>query len=124
MHMLATKHLQALAMERWQRDHRQIGVRKGKMKSIRKYQMEVIHMDPDKLRQLRVTNRITLELVCAKCAKDGGNIDMNRLCQLERGRKKPREGELEMIAAALESLANTRKLMERVAVEGGWPGAI
>ena len=81
-------------------------------------------MNPDKLRQLRVTKRISLALVCAKCAKDGGNIGINRLCQLERGRAKPREGELERIASAIESLASTRKLMERVATEGGWPGEI
>jgi predicted transcriptional regulator len=79
-----------------------------------------IHMNPnpDQLRQARVKVRISGSLVCAKAG-----ISRNRLCQLERGCAKPREGELERIAAVIESLANTRKLMENVAVEGGWPAA-
>lgn len=78
-------------------------------------------MNPDQLRQLRVKARISGSLVCVKA----GGISRNRLCQLERGCAVPREGELEKIAAAIESLANTRKLMEHVAAESGWPaGAI
>ena len=78
-------------------------------------------MDPDQLRQARVKARIPGSVVCAKV----GDLNRNRLCQLERGCAVPREGELEKIAAAIESLANTRKLMEHVAAESGWPaGAI
>ena len=78
-------------------------------------------MDPDQLRQARVKARIPGSVVCAKV----GGLNRNRLCQLERGCAKPREGELERIAAAIQSLTNTRELMQRVATESGWPaGAI
>jgi predicted transcriptional regulator len=76
-------------------------------------------MDPDQLRQARIKARISGSVVCAKV----GDLSRNRLCQLERGCATPREGELEKIGSAIESLVTTRKLMERVATEGGWPAA-
>jgi transcriptional regulator with XRE-family HTH domain len=73
-------------------------------------------LTPDTLRQLRVASRIPGSVVCGKVG-----VSRSRLSQLERGYVQPKNGELERIAGAIDSLVEARKTMERVAVEAGWP---
>jgi hypothetical protein len=79
---------------------------------------EVANMNCIQLRDKRREARLTGFVVCAKA-----EIRRTRLSDIERGYVVPTEDEVARIEAAIDSLREARKAMERAAVEIGWPVA-
>ena len=68
------------------------------------------------LRQKRIHAQLTGSLVSAK-----SGVCRSRLSSIERGYIVPREEEVTRVNAAIGSLAEARKAIERTASEVGWP---
>ena len=72
------------------------------------------------LRDRRIHARLTGLMVSGR-----SGVSRSRLSDIERGYIMPREEEVERVNAAIDSLAEARRAMERTATEVGWPaGAI
>ena len=71
---------------------------------------------PRELRALRVTNEIPGVLLATHAEFDRG-----RLSLIEKGRVRPRSGELEKLHQALTGLIAARQKVAAVAREVGWP---
>jgi transcriptional regulator with XRE-family HTH domain len=71
------------------------------------------------LRQKRIEKGLAGSLVSGR-----SGVSRTKLSDIECGYVLPSEDEVSRINAAIEFLADTRKLMEHAAVEAGWPGAI
>ena len=72
------------------------------------------------LRDKRIHARLTGLMVSVK-----SGVCRSRLSDIERGYITPREEEVTRVTAAIDSLIEARRAMERTATEVGWPaGAI